>query len=199
MCAIRRLIKPGEKAGNVQKAIPLAGELAERGGGPLDPTVSRLSKVDPDSGKEGLRVIMKGGYSTTDTGTKRKQSTVIDFVCDKDREGTEGEYDSEDKYESSDESSDEPLRARANDDEGEDTPSKEVQLGLDNDPSLLFDRYGPSDSDNNVDVLHLTWSTKYVCQSKADDGSDGSGDGDAGNKPKNSSSHWGAFTWIIIL
>ncbi|KAI0388801.1 autophagy-related protein 27 [Xylariaceae sp. FL0594] len=207
-CAIRHLIKPGEKGDTIERATPLAGDW---GSGQLEPSVSRLSEDDLDSGKEGLRVILKGGYNTTESGVRRKQSTVIDFICDKDREGTEGEYDSEDKYVAGAES----LRARADekkedekdgkdgekgDEKGDDKPSKEVQLGLEKDPSLVFDRYGPSDSDVKVDILHLTWSTKYVCQNKADDGSDGNGDGDAGEEPKKpASSHWGAFTWIVLL
>ncbi|KAI0543549.1 autophagy-related protein 27 [Xylaria curta] len=195
VCAIKRLIKPGETVDTVEGVISLAGELSNHGGAALDPDVSRLSKVDPESGKEGLRVILKGGFGYTDTHVKRRKQTVIDFVCNKELEGTEGEYDSEDKYE-----------ARAEDDKNEDedngkdedAPPKEVQLG-DKNPSLVFDRYGPSDSDTdtNVDVLHLTWSSKHVCLSKDDDGSGGSGDEDG--DVKKPSSHWGAFTWIVIL
>ncbi|KAI0911781.1 autophagy-related protein 27 [Ustulina deusta] len=198
VCAIKRLINPGENNDTIEAVTPLAGELANVGGAPLDPQVSRLSKVDPGSGKEGLRVILKGGFRYMDN-VKRKQHTVIDFVCNKDLDGTEGEYDSKDKYEPN------PVDARAEGDgnEGEDkdedenAPPKEVQLGIENNPSLVFDRYGPSDSDTNVDILHLTWYSKYVCESKVDDGEDGSGgeDGDV----KKPGSHWGVFTWIVIL
>ncbi|KAI3327852.1 autophagy-related protein 27 [Xylariaceae sp. AK1471] len=197
VCRIKRLIKPGEKVDTIDRVTPLAGELGDYGGGPLDNEESRISKIDPDSGKEGLRVILKGGFRTTKDGIKRKQQAVIDFVCNKDRNGTEGEYDSEDKYDpdGAPEARASPLlyrslATRADDnDEEDDTPSKEVQLGIEKDPSLVFDRYGVSDSDTNVDVLHLTWSSKYACESKVDDGSDG----------KKPSSHWGVFTWIVIL
>ncbi|KAI0431384.1 autophagy-related protein 27 [Xylaria sp. FL1042] len=194
VCAIKRLINTEEKIDVIQDATPLAGELAIHGGGPLDHETSLLSEVDPDSGKEGLRVILKGGF---DRHNKRKKQTVIDFVCNKDLDGTEGEYDSEDKYEPNQD----PVEARAEDEgnEDEDTPSKEVQLGIEKNPSLVFDRYGPSDSDSdtNVDVLHLTWSSKYACESKRDDGEDGGNDQDGDvQKP---GSHWGAFTWIVIL
>jgi hypothetical protein len=204
------LIKPGENVNTVETVTPLAGELSMHGGGHLDEEVIRLSKIDPDSGKEGLRVILKGGFKTTAAGIKRKQQTVVDFVCDKERDGTEGEYKPDDAR--SEARASPPLyrslAARADDDnnndkdegeEDDDTPSKEVQLGIENDPSLVFDRYGVSDSDTNVDVLHLTWSSKYVCESKADDGSDGSGDGDEKDGTKKPSSHWGVFTWIVIL
>ncbi|KAI0449002.1 autophagy-related protein 27 [Xylaria acuta] len=199
VCAIKRFIKPGESIDTVDNVTPLAGELSDNGGGALDPEVSQLSKIDPESGREGLRVILKGGYGHTDTHVKRKKQTVIDFVCNKDLDGTEGEYDSEDKYGAraeGDKSEDNENGDEGND-KDEDAPPKEVQLGLDKNPSLVFDRYGPSDSDANVDVLHLTWSSKYVCQSKKDDGSDGNGDEDG--DVKKPGSHWGAFTWIVIL
>ncbi|KAI1426290.1 autophagy-related protein 27 [Xylaria sp. FL1777] len=202
VCAIKRLINVGDNIDTIENVTPLAGELAIAGGAPLDPEVSRLSKADPDSGKEGLRVTLKGGFGRND---KRKKHTVIDFVCNKDLDGTEGEYDPEDKYEPNPD----PVEARAEDDGNEDkdkdkdenTPPKEVQLGIEKNPSLVFDQYGPDDIDKNVDVLHLTWSSKYVCESKADDGKDGSGDGngDEGGDVKKPGSHWGAFTWIVIL
>ncbi|KAI1825737.1 autophagy-related protein 27 [Xylaria intraflava] len=206
VCAIKRLIKPGETLDTIEEVTPLAGELAMLGGGggPLDPEVSRLSKADPELGKEGLRVLLKGGFGYTDTNVKRKKNTVIDFVCNKDLDGTEGEYDSEDKYEHNDD----PVETRAdedgdkgdNGDENKDkdgsAPPKEVQLGIEHNPSLVFDSYGPSDSNADVDVLHLTWSSKYVCDSKSDDGSGGDNDDSGAGKP---SSHWGVFTWIVIL
>ncbi|RYC60970.1 hypothetical protein CHU98_g5222 [Xylaria longipes] len=212
VCAIKHLINPGGTAGMIDDVTPLAGQLADHGGAALDPIVSRLSKVDPESGREGLRVILKGGFGyTADTHVKHKKQTVIDFVCNEDLDGTEGEYDSEDKYvaraeddkNEDDKSKDDKSEDDKNEDEDndndndEDTPPKEVQLGLDKNPSLVFDRYGPSDSDTNVDVLHLTWSSKHVCQSKKDDGSEGSGDEDG--DVKKPGSHWGAFTWIVIL
>ncbi|KAI1751155.1 autophagy-related protein 27 [Xylaria castorea] len=197
VCAIKRLIKPGETVDTIEEVIPLAGDLMDHGGAALDPDVSRLNKVDPESGKEGLRVILKGGFGYTDTHVKHRKQTVIDFVCNKELEGTEGEYDSEDKYVARAEDDKNEDEDEDNDnDKGEDAPPKEVQLGLDKNPSLVFDRYGPSDSDN-VDVLHLTWSSKHVCLSKDNDGSDGSGDEDG--DVKKPGSHWGAFTWIVIL
>ncbi|KAI1337332.1 autophagy-related protein 27 [Xylariaceae sp. FL0016] len=203
-CAIKRLIDlEKDGADIVDKVTPIAGELEIHGGGALDPILSPLSKADPDSGNQGLRVVLQGGYSKTDSGAKRKQQAVIDFVCDDKRDGTEGEYDPEDKYERSDD----PLMARAaaanplafraaedgdNDDGDDETPAKEVQLGIEQDPSLKFNSYGPLLDNSNVDSLHLTWYSKHVCNSEADDGSDP----DSDKKP---SSHWGFFTWLVIL
>ncbi|KAI0188092.1 autophagy-related protein 27 [Astrocystis sublimbata] len=209
VCAIDRIIKPGDDMGIVEDTTSLAGNIL--GHGALDPEVLRLSKIDPESEREGLRVVLKGGFGIPPhTGVERKKQTVIDFVCDKERDGTEGEYTPGDKPQARAEDDEKEGDSNGdNDKEGddkdkdEDAPSKEEQLGLDKNPSLLFDRYGPSDSNADVDVLHLTWLSKHVCQSKKDDGSkddggngeDGDGDGD-GKKP---SSHWGAFTWIVIL
>ncbi|KAI1269737.1 autophagy-related protein 27 [Xylariaceae sp. FL1019] len=211
-CAIkRRIITGDDKSDVILKATPLAGDF-KLGGGDLEPEISKLSKVDPDSGKEGLRIIMKGGYDVGDNKVKRKQQVVIDFVCDEERDGTEGEWESEEKYERR------TLTAREDEDkkgdgekEGEDggdkegdeeegSPPEPSQLGIENDPSLVFNRYGASDNDNSVDVLKLTWSSKYVCKSKKDDGSkDEDGGKDDGEDKRPSSSHWGFFTWLVVL
>ncbi|KAI0102440.1 autophagy-related protein 27 [Nemania sp. FL0031] len=201
VCAITRLINTEHKTDEIDDVTPLAGDLEHSGGAPLDPEISRLSKIFPDSDKKGLRVILKGGIDSN----KRKKRTIIDFVCNKDLDGTEGEYESEDKYESA-------LSRRAEDDKNEDedkgkdkdedenSPPKEVQLGIEKNPSLVFERYGPSDSNSDIDILHLTWSSKYVCESKADDGKgDPDGSGDEDGDAKKPGSHWGGFTWVIII
>ncbi|KAI1492832.1 autophagy-related protein 27 [Biscogniauxia mediterranea] len=209
VCAIKRQIELGEKGSDiVQKAIPIAGELEIQGGGALDPEVSRLSVVDPDLGKQGLRVVLKGGYDETTSHVKRKQQAIIDFVCDESRDGSEGEYDPEDKYERSDD----PLEARAtdplsflaaqeggNDEDDDDAPTKEVQLGIENDPSLVFVSYGAMEGQDNTDVLRLRWSSKHVCASTADDGSDGSDGSGGSDGGRESSAHWGFFTWLVII
>ncbi|KAI0025290.1 autophagy-related protein 27 [Xylariomycetidae sp. FL0641] len=212
VCAIRRLIGVGDEGGDlVDKVTPIAGELEIHGGGALDHEVTQLSQADPDSGKDGLRIVMKGGFDKTESGAKRKQQAIVDFVCDEDRDGLEGEYDPEDKYERYDDAlklRGDPFSFRAadedkdggedgdddddDDDDDDETPAKEVQLGLDKDPSLVFERYGPMEDVSNVDVLHLTWSSKYVCKSQEDDGSDGEDE-----SPR--SSHWGFFTWLVII
>ncbi|OTA57919.1 hypothetical protein K449DRAFT_385989 [Hypoxylon sp. EC38] len=200
VCAIKRINDTFEKA------IPIAGDLENHGGGPLDHEVTQFSSSDSDpEPKKGVRLVMRGGYDTTDSGKKRPQRAIIDFVCDAKRNGTEGEYDpADDKYDSSDD----PLMARASpllfraaedgddkgdagDGDGDDETPKEVQLGIDNDPSLIFHSYEPLEEDSSVDVLRLTWLSKYACSESDDDGSDGSGE-----KPN---PHWGFFTWLVIL
>ncbi|KAI1777561.1 autophagy-related protein 27 [Hypoxylon cercidicola] len=208
VCAIKRIGDQWEEA------IPIAGELKSHGGFDLDPEVTRLSTSDSnsDSQKQGVRVVMKGGFYHIPSGPKRAQRAIIEFICDEKRNGTEGEWNpKDDKYENGDgpaegeESFDarstNPLLYRAEDDggdggegdgddgdDGDDESPKEVQLGIENDPSLIFNSYEPMDADSNIDVLRLTWLSKYACEKRDDEGSD--------EKP---STHWGFFTWLVIL
>ncbi|KAI0479482.1 autophagy-related protein 27 [Xylariaceae sp. FL0804] len=196
VCAIKRLVGIGGDDADldaVEKVTPIAGELADHGGGPLDHEVTLLGDADADSDKTGLRLVMKGGFDRTDSGVKRKQQAVIDFICDESRNGTEGEYNpKDDKYEGSENmlmARADPLLFRAADEGDDDAPPpKEVQLGIENEPSLIFNSYGPVEGDSGMDELHLTWSSQYVCGDRDDDGENGQ-----------RSSHWGFFTWLVIL
>ncbi|KAI2610776.1 autophagy-related protein 27 [Hypoxylon fragiforme] len=198
VCAIER------RNDAFDKAIPLAGELQNYGGGPLDSEATRLSTSDSnsDSDKEGVLLVLKGGFFKFDSGYKREQRTIIEFLCDQNRNGTEGEFDpADDKYEDDNDTAIlgmSPLDYRAEGDEGdggddnggEEEPPKDVQLGIENDPSLIFKSYAPLDENSNVDVLRLTWKSKYACEKREDDGE--------GEEPQ-PSAHWGFFTWMVIL
>jgi hypothetical protein len=70
----------------------------------------------------------------------------------------------------------EKTRGAADDETDKKTPNQ----------SLIFKSYGPVD---DVDVLRLDWLTKYACE---DSGEKDGGDGDDG-------SHWGFFTWFIVM
>ena len=59
--------------------------------------------------------------------------------------------------------------------DGGDSKPKEVQLGIEGDPSLIFESYAPMAEDSNIDVLRLTWKSKYACE-KRSDGSDEPGE-----------------------
>lgn len=200
VCAIERSIH--DDIDEINSVTNIAGNLRNWGGFDLDPTKTPLTKAAPDLGKKGLRVTFKGGFNKTE-GEVRKQMAVLDFVCDPERDGMEGEYDPEDKYESGskrsstvDQAMTNPLLYRADDGEGDDeTAPKNVQLGIENDPSLVFKSYRPMVGEPSVDVLHLQWSSKHVCESSADDGS---GEDDGDEQPRGDS-HWGFFTWLVIL
>ncbi|KAH7039895.1 autophagy-related protein 27 [Microdochium trichocladiopsis] len=199
VCAISRLIgKVDNKVDVISAVIPIAGDLAEVGGHKFEPK-TKLLVPEAEEGAEGLHVTLSGGTYTFEDGRKHDQRAVVRFVCDEKREGTEGEYESEDKYDTK--MADIMHSRRRDDDSDDDGKKKEFQLGDLEAASLLYDSYGPSQSDSDVDVLRLTWKTKYACASRSTDPLDpespGEGNGDEGGAPPNNS--WGFFTWFIIL
>lgn len=141
-------------------------------------------KTNDDAPKEGVRATLNGGRYPFDSKKDGvKQRAIIDFVCDRDREGDEGaEKDTNEK--------DEDKK------EGEDSDKKEEKkLGRreggkgkceESDASLRFCGYEDekTDKDDKVKTLRLEWRTKYACEdAPAPDGGKG----------------WGFFTWFIIM
>ncbi|KAK7740060.1 type II membrane protein [Diaporthe eres] len=188
VCGIVRGIKDDQDL--VQAVIPIAGNLANHGGSDLEPKVTRLKTSDSgaDAKKEGVRLVLHGGK---DNVSKRAQQAIVEMVCDKDKTGKEGEWDpKDDKYEPGQEETEEEgssaagQRKRADGDENKDG-SSEHQL-LKPDSALIFDSYGPLSEDKQIDVLRLTWYTKYACEGLPED-----------EYPSNQ--HWGFFTWLVIL
>lgn len=196
MCAIEHLITP--ESAPVEAVWPIAGELKGRDGSHLDHEVKRLKSSDSntDSKKEGLRLIMNGGVRNQ--GGKRQQRAIIEFLCDPDREGTEGEAKPGEEYDDGNG----PIERRAEfdpflyaaeegddgDNGGDDKPKGPIQLGSAN-ASLVFESYGKLDSDHDKDVLRLTWKTKYACEKRTDDGGSSSG----------GSSFFRFFTWLVVM
>ncbi|KKK14853.1 hypothetical protein AOCH_001770, partial [Aspergillus ochraceoroseus] len=150
-------------------AFPIVG-LDHMGGGAKDPEITRLKTLDSE--REGLQVKLGGGEYTDEQQKKKSAGAVIEFQCDPGRSGLEG-LDAADISRL--------LRIR---DEGEsDQPSPED--GSNPDSSLQFKSWGPSDDDSYV--LSLSWKTRYAC------------DDYVKNRDQDSSSHWGVFTWLIII
>lgn len=172
------------------------------GGRYLDPKVTRLKTSDStsDSQKEGVRIAWFGGKHPLKSGG-REQRAIIEMVCDKQKLGTEGEYTSkDDKYEpgtpeTEDESSQSSAAVgaaarlgRAEGDGDEDDGKEHQLLKLEKDETaLIFDSYGPMADNGDIDVLRLTWRTKFACEGAAEDG------------PGRGNEHWGFFTWVVIL
>jgi hypothetical protein len=184
VCAIRRLLS-GE-SDTVSAVIAIAGNLQDLGGSMFEYKVERLKTSDShsDSQKEGLRLVLEGGKHPLDGKVKErvKQSAIVEFICDKDKEGTEGEWDSEDKYEKN-------TKLRRAEDEADDDSGEsaiEHQLRKDN-AALIWESYG---TEKDGQVLRLTWHTKYACEKR--DGKD-----EGGNE--NTSESWGFFTWFVIM
>lgn len=176
--------------------MSIAGELQDHGGGALDPKVTRLKTSDStsDAQKEGVRIVMYGGRHPQQS-SGREQRAIIEMLCDKDRTGKEGEWSpKDDKYEqvpvedseeADDAASRRKKRAEGDGDGTTDDGKSEHQLLKEN-AALIFDSYGPMADNGNVDVLRLTWHTKYACEGLP-----------AEEYPQ--SEHWGFFTWLVIL
>lgn len=185
VCAIRRFIQ-GE-IDKVETVTAISGALENVGGSQFEYEATRLNGSDSnsDSQKQGLRLVLKGGKNPLDGPVKerREQKAIVEFLCDK-NEGTEGEWDeSEDKYSRRDD------KKGDDNNDGKDKSFPERQLKKEN-AALIWESYG---SEQDVDVLRLTWHTKYACEKR--DGSDDSNKGDGGN----ATSHWGFFTWFVVI
>ncbi|KAK3320721.1 autophagy-related protein 27 [Cercophora scortea] len=198
VCAIKHRFDPETKKDQVIEVIPVAGSLADHGGKPFDWEAKRLSTSTDaaDKDKEGVRVILKGGVYKA-----RKQQAVVEFRCNANVTGLEGEWESEDQYVPGEEEKEEPKKDKArrdgggdekkgDDGEGEEgTP--ETQRKKDN-AALIWNGWK---SEGDTDTVYLTWDTKFACEKAVDE------------PPKTTptppgddeSRHWGFFTWIVIL
>ncbi|PWY90114.1 autophagy protein Atg27 [Aspergillus heteromorphus CBS 117.55] len=157
------------------RVFPIVG-LEHMGHGSKDPEITRLKTLD--SSRDGLLVKLWGGEYDVNGKTK-DAGAAIEFECDPDRTGLEGLRTSEDAKRRRDEVS---LGAAAGDGDA------------DMERSLQFKGFGPSDQDGDDSyLLKLNWRTRYACENV--DGVPGGGDG----ADRDGESHWGFFTWMIIL
>lgn len=188
LCAIDKEWRGGEELA-VSAVIPIAGEYTTRTGKGLDPKYTRLngSESHADAGLEGLRMEIKGGMYG-----KIKQKAIIEFVCDSEVEGTEG-FEDEAALMVRRSMKDSAMRTSEDDDEDDGGDGEDESPSfpdLDEGKALQFNSYKTERDD--WQVLRLTWKTKYACESQA-----GDDDGNSGDESK--SSHWGFFTWFIII
>lgn len=188
--------------------VAIAGGLENAGGSQFDYEATRLKSSDSnsDAQKEGLRLVLKGGKHplTGPVSERRNQKAVIEFICDPDKTGTEGEWTSEDEYEkapktkrrAADDKDDKKEKDDKDgdnkDDDGKTDSAIEHQLKNEN-AALIWEDYA---KEKDVDILRLTWYTKYACE-KRDGGKDGGKDDD--REPSDSSASWGFFTWFVIM
>lgn len=186
VCAIERTLQGDNDS--ITKVVALAGNLENAGGRSFDAKLTRLKTAESnsDSSKEGVRVVLQGGRHPLDGPSKerRDQQVVIEFLCDQDKEGNEGEWDSEDKYERMVRREDN--KDGQDDESGNDGESSiEHQLKKDN-ATLIWESYK---QEKDIDVLRMTWHTKHACENKRD------GEDDDGS----SSGSWGFFTWVFLM
>ncbi|KID74072.1 Autophagy-related protein 27 [Metarhizium brunneum] len=199
VCAISRFIQ-GD-VDKVETVTAIAGSLENVGGSQFEYEATRLNGSDSnsDSKKQGLRLVLKGGKHPLSGPVKdrREQKAVVEFLCDPDKEGNEGEWESEDKYsklrrredKKEDDKDDKDGKDGKDGDGDKDESFGEHQLKSDK-AALLWESYGP---EKDADVLRLTWHTKYACEKR--DGDNDNKNGDGGD----SSASWGFFTWLVIV
>lgn len=178
VCGVKRVYND-ENDGGLVEVIPIAGEYLA--GDHLAPKVTRLkhSSSNQDSKREGLRVELHGGVLV-----KQKQKAIVEFICDAEKEGTEG-FNEEEKL--MDMASYGQMKRRANgegEDDGEGEDEDEPLPDLDAGKALQFISYK---EEGDIGVLRLDWKTKYACE-------------DAKQPPaKNKKGSWGFFTWFLII
>lgn len=114
--------------------IPIAGDIDGRH---TDEELKRLKTSDAVAGKEGLRLTLNGGLYD-----KVKQQAVVEFICDQDRTGLEGE-------------------------KGEKGEKETEKRETETEKSLKFVSYDTDDKE--LHVLRLEWKTKYACEVVASD------------------------------
>ena len=181
MCRVDRSYNPYDQTDpQVDSVIPIAGNFETNTGKGLEANYTRLRATDTQV--QGLRVELKGGAYA-----KRKQMAVIDFECDRDRTGNEGfeALDQEALVERAVRKAEAKRTFKHWSGEAVDKEDDE-----DNGKSLKFVSYGPLDE--KTDVLKLNWKTKYACR-------DAEEDDDRDDGRDKSGSHWGFFTWFILL
>jgi hypothetical protein len=182
VCGIESSYNPVDDSKiTVEGVIPIAGNYETSIGKGLEPKFERLKSKDTQT--EGLLMEIHGGQYA-----KKNQKAVIKFECDLDRTGNEG-------FEAAEGSMVSEGVAGLLDQKGanatnfgafvKDDPEDDKQ---DDGKSLIFVSYGAIDE--KTDVLRLNWRTKYACEDFEDDDDD-----DSSRK----SSHWGFFTWFIIM
>ncbi|KAM0480322.1 hypothetical protein ACHAPX_004153 [Trichoderma viride] len=207
VCAISHFLKGDQDA--VTQVVAIAGGLENAGGSQFEYEATRLKSSDSnsDAQKEGIRLVLKGGKHplTGPVSDRRNQKAVIEFICDPDKTGTEGEWASEDEYEkapkskrAADDKDDKKDKDKDEkdgdnkDDDGKGDSAVEHQLKNDN-AALIWEDYA---KEKDFDILRLTWHTKYACEKR--DGGKG-GDKDDDREPGDSSASWGFFTWFVII
>ncbi|KAJ2895098.1 autophagy-related protein 27 [Zalerion maritima] len=202
VCGIEHEWKSNDEPDEITGVYPIAGELRPHGGYDMDAKMTRLSTSEStgDSKREGLRMVLHGGAYPLGSKHRLRHKAIIEFLCDPDRDGLEGEWDPEEKYDpEGDKDAMMRLFAREDDDEDEDgggdddtgdgevPNADETQFKYEN-TSLLFDSFREEGSSPTEKVLRLTWYTKHACENRSV--ADPEGD---------RSRHWGAFTWIVVI
>ncbi|KAL9019815.1 MAG: hypothetical protein Q9185_002959 [Variospora sp. 1 TL-2023] len=173
VCGIQRVINTFENSTTFEAAIPIAGQYILHGGTELDPQITRFktSSSPSDREKEGFRLQLHGPkYPNGKNGVSH--GAVIEFLC-QDKAEQKGERD---------------LAARKGDDDDgeEEDHSATGEIAHDGNGGTL--KYKDFALVDETKILSLEWLTKYACENAK-----------GGDDSKAKGSHWGFFTWMIII
>ncbi|KAF1996364.1 hypothetical protein P154DRAFT_416157, partial [Amniculicola lignicola CBS 123094] len=208
ICAIRETTSMDDDNNTVTiNPIEIAGTYKSYNNRAIDARFFPLSssKSHSDVDREGIRAELHGGrFPFDDKKRGTDQMAIIEFVCDSERTGLEGEE--EDTGEKEPDSGDDKNDGGKKDDDKKDDDKKEgddkkkegrsslstreAKCEGSDKKSLRFCGYQLEDvgdkKDKQVKVLRLEWRTKWACKNAPRDADNGS-------------SHWGFFTWFIII
>lgn len=188
VCAIRENINLSSDTNSTITPIDIAGTYTSQNGRNIDAKFEALrkSKSNADAGREGVRATLNGGRSPFDNKKDGvDQRAIIEFVCDKEKSGLEG-----------DEKDDSPREEGDKSDEGDEKKEEKNKLRRregggkgkceESDSSLRFCGYEleTEEKDKQVKTLRLEWRTKYACEDAP---------------PVDSGSSWGFFGWFFII
>jgi hypothetical protein len=201
VCAIREMFDLNKDNNTNITPIDIAGTYITQNGRKIDAKFENLghSKSNSDA-REGVRATLNGGrFPFDDKKEGMDQRAIIEFVCDKERSGLEGDEmdnsphedgDKDDKDDKDDDKKDGDKK----DGKGDDKKEEKLRAREENnkgkceksDASLRFCGYEVETEakDNKVRTLRLEWRTKYACADAPD--------------PDNGS-HWGFFGWFFIM
>lgn len=150
----------------------------------------RDSKSNSDADREGFRAQLHGGrFPFDDKHEGKEQRAIIEFVCDRNRTGTEGTEKDEGDKEAGDgkdgKKNGEKDGGKGDEKKGEKKSERRDDEKKD-DKSLRFISYKSEDADKDKKAmtLRLEWRTKHACEQRDED---------------SVSSHWGFFTWSFIM
>jgi hypothetical protein len=207
VCGIRENIDLSKDDNSTVTPIDIAGTYTTQNGRKMEETFNLLSKSksNADAGREGVRATLNGGRFPFDSKKEGvNQRAIIEFVCDKERTGLEGDEKDDSPHEDGDGNDKEKEGGdkkdgddkKKDDDKKDGDDKKEGKLRRrdesskgkceDNDHSLRFCGYEieTEKKDEKVQTLRLEWRTKYACEdAPAADGG----------------SHWGFFGWFFIM
>lgn len=192
VCAIRENIFADTEKNSTITPIDIAGTYKTHSGRAIDAKFELLrdSKSNSDADREGVRAELHGGrFPYDDNKNGVDQRAIIEFVCDKERSGLEGDEKDDTEHEDNPKDDDKE-EEKDRDDKKEEKLKRREESGKgkceDSDHSLRFCGYQSEKSakDNTVQTLRLEWRTKYACEDAP---------------PPTGSSHWGFFGWFFIM